>query len=301
MRKPSPETTESVYHRYSVAQRELSVSSFAAAILVTLVTSPAAAADDAPPSPASADAPLPPSAPPPAPPPQPDSAPAFIPPPSPAFTPALDGTARDARDANADRVVVLPTAYTHPAGTAYFSSYDIILLQGGYALTDTTQVTLTSTIPIEGLVLADVSLKSVVVQDGPVHVAAIGSVTGLWGLNVGNEVLGRVGAVAEFCFDPGCRSSASMGGTLLLGGPDTVLGAGVGVIWRAFWWMSFLAEAETLIPLTSQAGKVNGVALSPGIRFPHRTWSLDIGVARPLEVPQAPTVPFVAFTFRALP
>jgi hypothetical protein len=168
-------------------------------------------------------------------------------------------------------------------------------------VTDTTQVTLTSTIPIEGLVLADVSLKSVVVRDGPVHVAALGSVTGIWGLNVGNEVLGRVGAVAEFCFDPACRSSASMGGTLLLGGPDTVLGAGAGVIWRIAWWMSFLAEAEMLIPLTSQAGKVNGVALSPGIRFPHRTWSLDLGAAQPLEVPHAPTVPFVAFTFRALP
>jgi len=182
----------------------------------------------------------------------------------------------------------------------YLSTYDIVLLQVGYALTDSTQLTLTSTIPIEGLVFADLTLKSVVAQDGPVRVAALGSITGLWGLDEGNAVLGRIGAVAEFCFDDGCRSSASMGGTVLLGGPYTVLGAGAGFIWRVFSWMSILAEAETLTPLTVTAGKVNGLSLSPGIRLPHRTWSLDLSVVQPLDVPNAPTVPFLAFTYRFL-
>jgi len=134
-----------------------------------------------------------------------------------------------------------------------------------------------------------------------VRVAALGSITGLWGLDEGNAVLGRIGAVGEFCFDDACRSSASMGGTVLLGGPYTVLGAGAGVIWRMAWWMSILAEAETLTPLTLAAGKISGLSLSAGIRFPHRTWSLDITVAQPVDVPSAPTIPFLAFTYRFLP
>ena len=194
----------------------------------------------------------------------------------------------------------MPTAYTHPAGTVTASTYDIFLLQAGYSMTDDSQLTLTSTIPIEGVVAGDLSLKAVIARDGPVRVAAIGSATGIFGFDVGNEVLGRVGAVAEFCFDAQCQSSASLATSVVLGGPDTIALTGLGVIWRVAPWLALLGEIDTVMPMTLQAGKNNGIAVAPGIRFPHRAWSLDFAFARPFG-PGTPTIPFGAFTIRFLP
>jgi hypothetical protein len=224
------------------------------------------------------------------------SAPPFTPAPSPPFTPPPD-----VRDANADRVVLLPTAYTHPAGTVTVSTYDIVLLQAGYSVTDTTQVTLTSSIPIEGVVFADLSLKSVVARDGPVRVAAIGSATGVWGFDVGNSVLGRVGGVAEMCFDDGCQSSASFAATVVLGGPDTVAMTGVGVVWRVAPGLALLGEIDDVIPMTLVAGQIHGIGFASGIRSPHRAWSLDVALATPLGTSSPVAIPFVAFTLRFLP
>ena len=43
---------------------------------------------------------------------------------------------REIVDPQGDRVVLLPTATTHPAGTFYFSNYELIIFQAGYAFTD---------------------------------------------------------------------------------------------------------------------------------------------------------------------
>jgi hypothetical protein len=195
----------------------------------------------------------------------------------------------------------MSTAYTHPAGTVYFTDYEIIILQAGYALTDSTQVTVTAT-PIEGIVFGDASIKTVVARDGPVRVAAIGSVSGfLSNLDLGSAVVGRVGAVTEMCFDEPCRSSVSLGGTAVLVGADTAVGAGLGFIWRAVKWLGFLAEVDTVTPTTMQAGEINGIAVSAGVRLPHRDWSLDLALGRPLGVHDIPVLPFAAFTLRFLP
>jgi len=207
---------------------------------------------------------------------------------------------KEVRDAHADRVVLMPTAYTHPAGTVYLSNYDIFLLQAGYAVSDTTQITLTSTVPIEGIVFADFSLKSVIAHEGPVRVAAFGSITGVAGLDPGLVAIGRAGAVAELCFDDACSSSASMGTNFLLAG-SVIATTGVGLIWRIVPWMSLLAEVDTVLPLSREAGRTNGVSLAPAFRFPHKAWALDVGFARPLGVSEATTIPFVAFTWRFLP
>jgi hypothetical protein len=195
----------------------------------------------------------------------------------------------------------MPTAYTHPAGTITASTYDIFLLQVGYSFTDSTQMSLTSSVPVEGLVIADLSLKSVIARDGPVRFAAIGSATGVWGFNFGNEVLGRVGAVAELCFDDRCRSSASLAATVVLGGPDTVAMTGAGVVWRVANWLSLLGEVDTVVPFTLVAGRINGIGITPGIRLPHRVWSLDLALAKPFGTPNPETIPFAAFTIRFLP
>jgi hypothetical protein len=207
-------------------------------------------------------------------------------------------------EAHADRVMLLATPYTHPEGTFYVSSYDIALLQLGYAFTDNAQFSVTGTPPLgeDGIFLIDTSLKVAVVPDGPVRAAAIGSVSGLIGLEEGNFLLGRAGGVTQLCFDDACESSANVGVNALLAGPAMVMMTGAGVIWRVARWGSVLFEVDMLVPIGSEAGEIHGIAVVPGFRFPFRTWALDLGVARPLDVDEpAEVIPLVVFTYRFLP
>lgn len=260
----------------------------------TFTPPPAASAAPAPPGPYMPAYPAP--APPPAPPPPPAAR---------GYDAERDPDPRVA-NAHADRVMVQPTGYTHPAGTVYLSSYDIALLQIGYAVTDDAQITLTGTPPLgeDAIFPLDLSLKAVAYRDRFVRVAGIGAVTGLVGLEEGNFFLGRVGGVTQLCFDEPCESSVNMSATALLAGPATLTFAGVGFVWRVAKWAAILLEVDTLIPLGTEAGEYNGVALLPGFRLPYRTWSLDLGIARPLDVdeePETPVIPFIAFTYRVLP
>src|SRR5207249_1867311 len=51
-------------------------------------------------------------------------------------------------DAHADRVVLGSTAETHPQGTFFFSDYEVILLQFGYAVTDSLQLSVAGLPPL---------------------------------------------------------------------------------------------------------------------------------------------------------
>lgn len=235
--------------------------------------------------------------------------PAYAPPapaPRPAEPAPSDSSARVA-DAHAERIVILPSAYTHPEGTFYLSSNEIVLLQAGYALSDSTQVTLTATPPLgeaETVMLFDLSLKNAFLREGPLRLAAIGSVSGILGAELGNFVLGRVGAVAQLCFEPSCESSAAVSSHLLLAGPGTMMITGAGGVWRVAPWGALLAEVDSAVPLGGEVGEYSGVAIFGGFRFPYRTWALDLVVGRALdteEPPEPAVIPWIAFTYRFLP
>lgn len=237
------------------------------------------------------------------------TAPAYAPPP-PGWPPppAVAGKNPRVGHAHADRVVLLPTAYTHPEGTLYFSSNEIVLLQAGYALNDSTQITLTGVPPItEGpdrVYFFDLSLKSAFLRQGPLRLAGIGSVTGLFGVEEANVVLGRVGGVAELCFDRDCESSASLSSHVLLAGPATMMVNGAGAIWRISDGAALLLEVDTAVPLGGEIGEFSGILLVPGFRFPYRTWSLDLALMRPLDTEEEPELaflPWISFTYRFLP
>lgn len=254
-----------------------------------------------------------PAAPEPAPLPPPYRAPAYSAPPpgwapAPVLPPAPTGRSARIGHAHADRVVLLPTAYTHPEGTLYFSSSEIVLLQAGYAVSDTTQITLTGVPPIaEGpdtLYFFDLSLKSAFLRQGPLRLAGIGSVTGLFGVEDANLVLGRVGGVAELCLDRKCESSASLSSHMLLAGPATFMVNGVGAIWRLSDGAALLLEVDTAVPLGGEVGELSGIVVAPGFRFPYRTWSLDLAAVRPLDTEEEPEIaflPWISFTYRFLP
>jgi len=179
---------------------------------------------------------------------------------------------RDRRyaDAHVDRVVVLPTAETHPAGTLYLSSYEIVFLQVGYAVSDRTQVTLTSMPPLpqEKILPLDLTLKSVLVRAPAFRIAALGSVSGIAGLEEGTGLVGRVGGVVQLCLERTCRSNVSVGTSVALAGPAIVAGNGAGVILRATRVMSVLFEVDTAIPLGTAVNQINGLAFASGIPRP---------------------------------
>lgn len=204
-----------------------------------------------------------------------------------------------------DRVILLPTAETHPSGTFYLTSYEIVILQAGFALGDRTQLSLTIVPPFgkDPLLPIDLSLKAVVARTERVRVAAIGSATGLIGFEQGEAMLGRVGGVTQLCFDVQCRSSASMSGNLALGGPALIFGNGIGTILRTSDLAAFLFEVQSLIPIGRAAADVHGIAGAGGIRFSGRSWAVDLALEVPLDrrgnLP--PALPFVAATYRFLP
>lgn len=239
----------------------------------------------------------------------PPAMPAYAPPSAPPLVAPAKPDAPSPRiaDAHADRILVLPSAYTHPEGTFYLSSNEIVLLQAGYAVSDSTQITATATPPLgeaETVMLFDLSLKNAFVREGPLRLAAIGSVSGVLGADLGNFVLGRVGAVAQLCFEPSCESSAAISSHLLLAGPGTMMITGAGGVWRVARWGALLLEVDSAVPLGGEVGEYSGVAVFGGFRFPYRTWALDLAVGRALDTedpPEPAVIPWLAFTYRFLP
>jgi hypothetical protein len=204
-----------------------------------------------------------------------------------------------ASDPQADRVVLLPTAYTHPRGTVYFSNYDILFLQIGYALTDATQATLT-VLPVttESAMFLDVSLKSALLATGPVRVAVLGSASGAAGKSIGVQLIGRAGGVAQACLDGACDSSLTLSSNVAFAGALVLMVNGAGAIVRVTRRMSLLGELATALPLGTQGGQFNGAIAGGGIRlcFPHV--GFDFTLVSALET-RAAAVPFLVFTYRS--
>jgi hypothetical protein len=197
-------------------------------------------------------------------------------------------------------VLLVPTAETHPAGTVYFSDYEIVGLQAGYALSDRTQLSLTFVPPLSKdiIVPLDLTLKGVIVRTPRVRVAATASVTGLYGLNEGSATVGRVGGITQFCFDDYCRGSINMGATVALVGV-AIVADGVGFVYRTGRSMAILAEVQSVLPLGNQAAQVHALGAAVGLRFTGKRAAVDLGLEGPLDRKTKPqVVPIVAVTVR---
>ena len=203
---------------------------------------------------------------------------------------------------HSDRVVLMPTAYTHPRGTFFVSSYDIVLLQLGYAITDDTQITLSGVPPLgaERIALIDLTMKSVVSRGRLVRVAALGSVSGVVGKEIGLLAIGRAGGVVQLCVRQRCASSFTLSSNVALAGPVLLMVNGVGGIWRLAQGVSLLAEAVTAVPIGTQGGQFNGAALGGGFRFSSPRWGFDLTLVHPLGTTNA-NIPLLAFTYRTAP
>jgi len=199
-----------------------------------------------------------------------------------------------------------PTAETNPQGSFYATSYYILLLQLGYSVTDTTQISITALPPIgtEHIVPGDISIKTVLLRSPHVSVAAIASASGIIGFEEFSGFLGRAGGVASFCVDAReCRLSFSLGSDVALAGPASVLFNGAGVSYRAGRIVSLIAELDTLLPLGEVVGEANGVLGGVAVRLSGRAWGVDLGLfkAGKARGDTSDILPFLAATYRFVP
>lgn len=209
------------------------------------------------------------------------------------------------RDAHHDRIVITPTAETNPKGSFYITSYEIVLLQMGYSVTDSTQISVTATPPLgEGIIPADISIKTVVLRAPHVSVAAIASASGIVGFEEFSGFLGRAGGAVTLCADaPACRLGFSLGSSLALAGPASIWFNGVGVSFRAGKIVSLIAELDTLVPMSEPVGEANGVLGAAGVRLSGRAWGVDLVLMKAGKAREdsSPLIPFLAATYRYVP
>jgi hypothetical protein len=143
------------------------------------------------------------------------------------------------------------------------------------------------------MALLDLSLKTALVRQGLVRVAALGSVSGLATNEPAALLVGRVGGVAQLCFRLECSTSVSLSSNVLLLGPVVLMANGLGAIIRAGRHLSFLAEVDTAIPLGREAGNAHAVLVGGGLRLHFSHFAADLG----LLGGSAP-VPVLALTWR---
>lgn len=196
-------------------------------------------------------------------------------------------------------MLLLPTAETQPAGTTSLTSYEIVVLQATYAFNDSTQLSLTATPPIEGIVPLDLSIKSTLARGEGYRLAAFGGVSGATGLENGPAWIGHVGMVGQACFDRFCRSSANVGATTFLLGPATFVATGAGVVARVSELFAVLVEVDTLVPSGRSVAEWHGIVLGAGFRWSGKRWAVDGALYSSLES-QRSVVPFIAVSYRFL-
>ncbi len=220
------------------------------------------------------------------------------------------------RDAHVDRVVLAPTAETHPKGTFYVSDYELLFLQLGYAVTDDLQLSVAGLLPVtsDQPLFFDFGAKLNVFRGEAFRAAVFGAldvVTSTTGRD-DSAFAGRVGAVGQICFERTCQSSLSLtAGTLAASGMHKVLpyfGA-AGFVLHASSRVSLLAE-PSVVGATSFDGLTEGGALFAigyGLRIAGPNFGLDLTFVDPIagtaggavgstNMPMG--IPFVAFTYR---
>jgi len=215
-------------------------------------------------------------------------------------------------DANADRVLLAPTAETQPAGTMYFSVYEL-LPQVGYAISNRTQIAFSGLgVPQGGFL--DISVKSNLIRKRAIRVSVSAALDYAGGSDL-NFAFGRAGSVLQWCFKDSCLSSLSMGGTVIVhNAPGIALPYGI-----TMGLTTYLSDTTTLLlEYTSLMNAADDLFfldfpfffVSYGVRVrADPSWSLDIAMIQSLSN-SAPSIgrdratfevlgfPFVAYTYR---
>jgi hypothetical protein len=231
---------------------------------------------------------------------------------SPAFAEGgLSSSSTDVRysDANSDRVIISSTAETHPAGTFYFSDYEIVLLQVGYAVTDSLQISFTGVPPLvaDQPYFFDLTAKLNVYRGARFRAALqlAGDVITSPNSDPSTIFGARVGAIGQFCFDASCLSSFSVNaGTLLNNKTNTEVPVYLsgGLIIHLTDLVKLMAEPTYAVAVGD--GKVDGPSgfiLNYGLRLSGKQFGFDLAFVRPIGSGTGflvMGVPLLSFTYR---
>jgi hypothetical protein len=215
---------------------------------------------------------------------------------------------RRSHDAHADRVVLFPTAETHPQGSFFISSYELVLIQLGYALTDDFQMSALFLPPIvrDQPFFFSPTFKLNVVRSDHGNVALLGGFDFVIDDDDGT-VLGRLGAAGQLCVDVACDSSVTLnahGWTELGERQGTIVLLGAGGLFRASELVSLMIEPS--YGLLLQDGEVNtpeGFLLSYGVRLSGKQFGFDLTFVRPFVEDISDElilgIPFVVASYRS--
>jgi hypothetical protein len=227
--------------------------------------------------------------------------------------------ATDARqeDPNIDRMFLLPSAETQPAGSVSFNDYELLLMGVTYGVTDDLQITGTALAPIveDMPVIVNATAKYRLVKSGPVRFALQAGVgygrVELFDDDEGDSNDGvfafQGGALVSLCLDgTECRSMASASVTAVTGMGE---GEGTAFIYGAGVTAKVAKHAKLLFEATSAAGVENGnfsnaegAVVSYGVRFHSNEIAADVGFMKPVgdngDDDFLLGIPFINLTYR---
>lgn len=191
-------------------------------------------------------------------------------------------------DANVDRVILSPTAETHPQGTFFGSVYEFVLPQVGFAPNQRMQLSLTGFSDLKSSFVLEATLKANLLRTRTLRIASITAIDVLRG-DGQSLVFGRLGATAQWCFEDTCASSVNVSGMVLASNLADVLlpfGAAVGFIGRLSGGTKLLLEYGTLSSFSNAFGldAVSFWYAGYGLRFFGRSWGFDLVMIRQLDM-----------------
>jgi hypothetical protein len=212
------------------------------------------------------------------------------------------------QDANSDHVVLFSTAETHPKGTFYFSDYELIFLQAGYAVTDSVQLSFTGVPPLvnDQPYFFDFAVKGNFLRTDAVRHALIGAGTAVVVPTADpSSVFGaRLNAVSQFCVEALCQSSLSLNvGTFINSASNQIvpITLGAGLVVHASELVKILVEPAYALALGEGVDdQPDGFLLNYGLRLSGERFGFDLAFIRPFGAgsPFILGVPWVAFTYR---
>ncbi len=205
---------------------------------------------------------------------------------------------RDPRymDANVDRVVLSPTAETHPQGTIYGSLYEIVLPQVGFAPTQRLQLSLTgfSDLAADPSYIFEITVKANLLRTRSWRIAALTAIDVLRAVDdaagtTESLMFGRLGGTLQYCFGDACQSSVNVSGMLVLSDKADAFfpfGAALGFVGHVAGVAKVLLEYGTLNSF-SEGFPIDAIPfwyVGYGMRFSQRSWGLDVVMIRDLDV-----------------
>lgn len=247
--------------------------------------------------------------PPPPPPPPPPVAVVVAPPPAVAATSTVDPGVIE--DANSGRSWLSPTALTPPAGTWSFSDFELLLVSGGYAITDQFSISATTLLPIvdEMPFFGILSAKLQVINSGRLRGAAQLAIMHLRDNSDFDSdaslTVANLGGALTLCLDDGCHSHVT--GYLGAGFADqdqqaVPFVASAALTLRLKKHIKLVLEADTAFIAGDINETAEGLLAWYGVRFTSKMIGVDLGFAKPIcdgcDDGIAMGIPFVSFTYR---